>query len=134
MSLSSVTISGTLKKDPEKRYTPTSIPVTNLMIEVTYVPRSSQTGKGYSSQVVRVNAWRDLAEKCEQELKAGDKVLVIGRVQINSYTTNDGKRKREIEIDANSIISIEDILTVKLPSTKETSDVEVITTAEEIPF
>lgn len=155
MSLSSITVSGTLKKEPEKRFTPTNIPVANLMLEVCYVPRgsASQPLKILSSQVVRVNAWRDLAEACERKLKVGDKILVIGRAQINSYTTNDGKKKREVEIDATSITLLQDVISLVVPqSTEQTEkpkssfkksvqDVEqassfeeVINTTEEIPF
>lgn len=159
MSLSSITVSGKLKKDPEKRFTPSNIPVTNLTLEISYLPRSSElTPGGISSQIVRVNAWRDLAEECERKLKAGDKILVIGKVQINAYVSQDGKKKREIEIDANSVTKISDVLSIQLPekknesektakvvnnvkTEKENTDVEqisnfeeVINTTEEIPF
>lgn len=122
MSLSSIVISGTLKKDPEKRFTPTNIPVANLTIDVSYIPRSSQQTEGLSSQTVRVNAWRDLAENCEKNLKVGDKVLVIGRAQINAYTTNDGKKKRELEIDANYITLLSDVISIPMPKTTDTKE------------
>ena len=153
MSLNSCTVSGTLKKDPEKRFTPTNIPVTNLVLEITFVPRASQSQQGENilSQTVRVNAWRDLADECERKLKAGNKVLVIGRAQVNAYTNNEGKKKREVEIDATSIVLLEDILSVQPPASSEkaektsfkkpTEEVgqvsnleEAITNTEEIPF
>ena len=151
MSLSSIVISGTLKKDPEKRFTPTNIPVANLTIDVSYIPRGSQQAEGLSSQTVRVNAWRDLAENCEKNLKAGDKILVIGRAQINAYTTNDGKKKRELEIDANSITLLSDVISIPMPKTTEikedtfkklpSQDMEQVSSleeafsgSEEIPF
>ncbi len=124
MSLNSITVSGTLKKDPEKRFTPTNIPVTNLTLEVTYVLRGSQSqqGENITSQIIKVNAWRDLAEECERKLKAGNKVLVIGRAQLNVYTNNEGKKKREIEIDANSITLLEDLLSIQLPASTGKSE------------
>ena len=153
MSLNSFTVSGTLKKDPEKRFTPTNIPVTNFVLEVTFVPRVSQSQQGENilSQTVRVNAWRDLADECERKLKAGNKVLIIGRAQVNAYTNNEGKKKREVEIDATSIVLLEDILSVQPPASSEkaektsfkkpTEEVgqvsnleEAITNTEEIPF
>lgn len=155
MSLSSVTISGTLKKDPEKRFTPTNIPVANLTLEVCYQVRNPQEGQeNLSSKVVRVNAWRDLAEDCERKLKAGNKILVIGRLLINAYTNSEGKKKREIEIDANSIVLLDDVLAIIPPTPKEeiqskkdsslkkpnqdleqiSNFEEVLTSTEEIPF
>lgn len=155
MSLSCITLSGTLKKDPEKRFTPSNIPVTNLLLEVCYISRTSaaQPVRTVSTQLIRINAWRDLADECERKLKAGDKILVIGRAQINAYTTNDGKKKREIEIDANSITLLQDVLSIQVPQETEqtgnsktsfkkpSKDVEqvsnfeeVMNSTEEIPF
>jgi single-strand DNA-binding protein len=147
MSLSSITISGTLKKDPEKRFTPTNIPVTNLLIEVSYIPRGSQNNQdNLSVQAIRVNAWRDLAEFCEKKLKTGDKILITGRVQVNAYTTNEGKKRREVEIDANTITLLNDLLssageknaefqkTDNLVSEKITDLDEIVSSTEEIPF
>ena len=110
MSLSSITISGTLKKDPEKRLTPTNIPITNLLLEVTYMPRGVQK-EGLKTQLIRINAWRDLGLQCEQKFKAGDKVLVIGRLQINAYVNQEGKKVREAEIDATSVTGLNEVMT-----------------------
>ena len=153
MSISSFTVSGTLKEISQKKFTPSNIPVTNLLLEVCFVPRSSQNQKEpYISQTIRVNAWRDLAEMCETKLKPGDKILVIGRAQINAYTTNDGKKKREIEVDANNIILLNDVMSI-IPPLKDKSSSnasqkktntdtpeeietleEAISNTEEIPF
>ena len=150
MSLSSITISGTLKEDPEKKFTPSNIAITNLKLEICFVPRGSGVQPGtISSQIVRVNAWRDLAEYCEQKLKAGDKVIVTGRAMINAFTTNDGKKKRVLEVDATSIVPIKNILELQLPIKKDSPEQEKetfkqtnsgvenlyeITNTEEIPF
>lgn len=125
MSLSTITLSGTLKKDPEKRFTPTSIPVTNLLLEVVYIPRLRDAAKkdaNLSTQLVRVNAWRDLADECERKLKAGDKVLIIGKAQVNAYTTNEGKKKREIEVDASSVVHLDDIMSLQLPQSQSENE------------
>lgn len=156
MSLSSITLSGTLKEDPKKRFTPTNIPVTNLLLEVCYLSRAGINGnpKVLQSQTVRVNAWRDLAEECERKYKAGDKILVIGKAQVNAYTTNEGKKKRELEIDATSVVSLNDVMSIQVPQSKKeeqakprekfkkaAQDVEevgnldeIVANTEEIPF
>ena len=152
MSLSSITVSGTLKEDPEKKLTPSNIAVANLKLEICFVPRGSGVQPGtISSQTVRVNAWRDMAEYCEQKLKAGDKVIVTGRAMINAFTTNDGKKKRVLEIDAASVVPIKSILELQPPLKKDSeqeretfkqtssnveqgSNLDEITNTEEIPF
>ncbi len=150
MSLSSITVSGTLKEDPEKKLTPNNIAVANLKLEICYVPRGS--GAVLSSQIVRVNAWRDMAEYCEQKLKAGDKIIVTGRAMVNNFTTNDGKKKRTLEIDATSVVPIKNVLELQPPPKKDSNEQEKetfkqassnveqvsnfdeITNTEEIPF
>ena len=150
MSLSNIVISGTVKKAPEKRFTPTNIAVANFLLEICYIPRGSQPSQnGILSQVVRVNAWRDLAEQCEQNLKVGDKVLINGRAQMNVYTNKEGKKKRELEIDANSVTLLNNVLSVQPPLKSEEEETfktspqqseqilsveELVTTSEEIPF
>lgn len=153
MSLSNITVSGTVKKDPEKRFIQTNIPITNFIIEVTYIPRGLQNGqpKEVQSHSIKINAWRDLAEQCEASIKSQDKVLVIGKAQINVYTTQDGKKKRELEIDANSVVLLKDALAIQPPAKKEESSEntyrksasnvdetsnleEVLAATEEIPF
>jgi single-strand DNA-binding protein len=49
---------------------------------------------------VKVITWRELAERCAQDIKKGDLVAVDGRLQINNFQTSDGQRKRDVEIDA----------------------------------
>ena len=52
---------------------------------------------------VKVITWRDLAERCAQEIKKGDVVAVDGRLQINNYTNAEGQKKRDVEIDASNV-------------------------------
>lgn len=115
MSLSSISISGRLKEDPKKRLTTNNVPITNLLLEVAFVGRGPKPGESQLiTQIVRINAWRDLADECES-LKSGDIVLVSGRALINAYTTQEGKKKRELEIDASSVTLMTNILELKRP-------------------
>jgi single-strand DNA-binding protein len=69
-------------------------------------PRNDGT---VETAVVKVITWRDLAERCSQDIKKGDLVAVDGRLQINNFTTSDGQRKRDVEIDA---IAVENLSAV----------------------
>jgi single-strand DNA-binding protein len=98
MSLSKIVVSGKVIRSPEKRFTPnTNVAVTEFAIAVEPGFRADGTGE---STPVKVLTWRDLAEKCAQDIKKGDMVTVDGRLQINNYTTNDGQRRRDVEIEA----------------------------------
>ncbi|MBK7746807.1 MAG: single-stranded DNA-binding protein [Candidatus Obscuribacter sp.] len=101
MSLSKVVISGRVVKAPEKRFTPnTNTAVTEFTIGVDSPNR--QDG-GVDTNFVKVITWRDLAERCAQEIKKGDIVCVDGRLQINNYANAEGQKKRDVEIDANAV-------------------------------
>ena len=98
MSLSKVVISGRVVKAPEKRFTPNNnVAVTEFTIGVDSPNR--QDG-GVDTNFVKVITWRDLAERSAQEIKKGDYVAVDGRLQINNYTTAEGAKRRDVEIDA----------------------------------
>lgn len=98
MSLSKIVVSGRVIRPPEKRFTPsTNVAVTEFSILVESPAR--QDGQ-VETTPVKVVTWRDLAERCAQEIKKGDSVVVDGRLQINTYTTQDGQKRREAEVDA----------------------------------
>jgi single-strand DNA-binding protein len=98
MSLSKIVVSGRVIRSPEKRFTPSNnVAVTEFAIAVESPPRNDGT---VETAVIKVITWRDLAERCSQDIKKGDLVAVDGRLQINNFQTSDGQRKRDVEIDA----------------------------------
>ena len=101
MSLSKIVVSGRVIRAPEKRFTPsTNVAVTEFAIAVESAPRE---GGATETATVKVVTWRDLAERCVQEIKKGDLVAVDGRLQINNFQGQDGQRRRDVEIDAISV-------------------------------
>ena len=101
MSLSKIVISGRVVRAPEKRFTPNNnVAVTEFTIGVDSQNRQEGT---VDTNFVKVITWRDLAERCSTEIKKGDVVCVDGRLQINNFTTQEGQKKREVEIDASSV-------------------------------
>lgn len=101
MSLSKIVISGRVVRAPEKRFTPNNnVAVTEFTIGVDSQNRQEGT---VDTNFVKVITWRDLAERCSTEIKKGDLVCVDGRLQINNFTTQEGQKKREVEIDASSV-------------------------------
>lgn len=98
MSLSKIVVSGRVIRAPEKRFTPsTNVAVTEFAIAVESAPRSDGATE---TAAVKIVTWRDLAERCAQEIKKGDLVAVDGRLQINNFQGQDGQRRRDVEIDA----------------------------------
>ncbi|MBI4533214.1 MAG: single-stranded DNA-binding protein [Candidatus Melainabacteria bacterium] len=101
MSLSKVVVTGRVVRVPEKRFTPNgNVAVTEFSIAVDSAPRPDGTTE---TNTIKVITWRDLAERLVQQIAKGDLVAVDGRLQINSYTTTDGQRRREAEIEASAV-------------------------------
>ncbi len=106
MSLSKIVVSGRVIRAPEKRFTPsTNVAVTEFAIAVESPPRDGQT----ETTPVKVITWRDLAERCSTEIKKGDLVAVDGRLQINNYQSQDGQKRREVEVDAVSVENLSNL-------------------------
>jgi single-strand DNA-binding protein len=50
-----------------------------------------------------VTCWRTLAEHCRDSLHKGDPVVLLGRLRIRDWRTEDGRPGRDAEIDAISV-------------------------------
>ena len=104
-----LTIVGNLGRDPEMRYTPAGQPVTSLSVATTRVYRNQAEEKVEETTWFRVTVWGKQAETCNQYLKKGSKVLVIGRMtpdkQGNPRIWNkaDGTPGASYEVNANEV-------------------------------
>jgi len=52
---------------------------------------------------IPVVVWQKLAENCANHLRKGRLVAVEGRLQIRSYDTQDGQKRRVAEVIANNV-------------------------------
>ena len=131
MSIAKAVISGTVYRNPEKRFTGNNIPVTTFTLNIDEKEQS----------LIRVVARGNNAEVLEQAVSKGDKIVVEGRLQISSIQGDDGQEKKVMEIDMSSF---EVLTSSQAPSssskTEEVvkfSEVEmddVLIGEEEIPF
>lgn len=98
-----ITMVGNLTDDPELRFTPSGAPVCNLRI----ASNRRWTGRDGTTQeettFVNVTAWRDLGENIAETLHKGDRVVVIGRLQIRSYDDREGVTRWVTEIVADEV-------------------------------
>lgn len=101
MGINHITLMGTVARAPEYRMTPSGTPMTTFQVAVTRPPR--QEGGHPVTDYVRVVTWRGVAEKTSESIKKGDLVVIEGRLSTRSYETNDGQRRKTVEVDANSV-------------------------------
>lgn len=99
--LNRVILIGRLTRDPELRYTPTGVAVTNFRIAVNR-PFRNQQGE-IEADFFNVVCWRKLAETVAQYMTKGRLVAVDGRLQTRSYQTADGQNRWVTEIVAESV-------------------------------
>ena len=92
---------GRLTKDPELRYTPNGVAVGSFTVAVDR-PFNSANGDR-EADFIPVVVWRKLAENCANHLRKGRLVAVEGRLQIRSYDTQDGQKRRVAEIVASNV-------------------------------
>ena len=133
MSIAKAVLSGTVYRNPEKRFTGNNIPVTTFTLNIDEKEQS----------LIRIVARGNNAEAIEQAVSKGDKIVVDGRLQITSIQGEDGSDKKVMELDLSNFEVLSGSSSVSSSSSSRSdevvkfSDVEmddVLIGEEEIPF
>ena len=134
MSIAKAVLSGTVYRNPEKRFTGNNIPVTSFTLNIDEKETS----------LIRVIARGNNADLLESAVSKGDKVVVEGRLQVASVQSDDGTEKKVMELDMTSFEVLNSSKSVSpSSSSSDTSDVvkfsevemdDVLIGEEEIPF
>ncbi len=102
-----ITIVGYLGNDPEMRFTPSGQAVTSLSVATSRTYTNNAGQKIDETTWFRVSVWGAQAESCNQYLKKGRPVLVVGRLRPDPetgnprvYTRNDGSPGASFEVNA----------------------------------
>lgn len=101
ISLNGVFLVGKLVQQPELRTTSTGLKLANLILDVNRNFRN-QNGE---LEVERFSCtiWRAVAETVIDTCKAGDTIIVRGRLQANNYLAKDESQKFNVEIIAENV-------------------------------
>ncbi len=102
MADSTVTITGTLTRDPELRFTQGGRGVATLGVAVNYRYQRNNEWVEEAS-FFNVTAWASLGENAAASLTKGMRVIVSGRLQQRSYETQQGEKRSVVEIIADEI-------------------------------
>ena len=104
MGINHITLMGNVARGPEYRMTPNGVPTCSFSVAVTRPPR--QEGGAEITDYIRVVTWRNLAEKVNESIQKGDLITLEGRLQTRSYETQDGQRRKSIEIEASNVETV----------------------------
>lgn len=96
-----VNVVGRLTRNPEQRATAGGMAVADFTLAVDR-PFKNQQGER-ETDFFDVVAWGALAETVGQHLCKGRLVAVEGRLQIRSYETRDGQRRKAAEVVASAV-------------------------------
>jgi len=103
--LNRVILIGRLTRDPELRYTPTGVAVTQFTLAVDR-PFSNQSNER-EADFIPVVTWRQLAETCANYLRKGRLAAVEGRIQVRNYDNNEGRKVYVTEVIADNVRFLE---------------------------
>lgn len=135
MTLSSATLSGTLKKDAEQRFTPNNNSVVTFMMNILRYDNKAKEEKSFP---VKVNLWGDSFGDMLDRLKEGARVIVNGRIQIEQFNNREGKAVKLLCIEGNRLNFADELAQgsgAAMSSSSGSSDMEMdALPSEEIPF
>ncbi|WP_017756740.1 single-stranded DNA-binding protein [Calidifontibacillus oryziterrae] len=100
-----VVLVGRLTKDPELRYTPNGVAVTQFTLAVNRTFTNQQGDR--EADFINCVVWRRAAENVANFLKKGSLAGVEGRLQTRNYEGQDGRRVYVTEVVADSVQFLE---------------------------
>ena len=133
MSLAKAVLSGTVYRNPEKRFTGNNIPVTSFTLLIDEKEQS----------IIRVIVRGNLADTVENAISKGDKIVVEGRLQMVGVQADDGTERKVMELDLSSFETLNSSQPSSSPVAIAQKDVvkfaeveenDILIGEEEIPF
>ena len=101
-SFNQAIVMGNLTRDPELRTTPTGQNVCSFAVATNRMWQDASGERKEAAEFHEIVAWGKLAELANQYLGKGRKVMVVGRLQTQSWE-KDGVKRSRTEIVANDI-------------------------------
>jgi len=103
--LNRVDIIGNLTRDPEVRFTGNQQAVASFSVATNRRYKDNQGAwQDAPAEYHEIVVWGNLAERCQQLLKKGDRIFISGRSQTRSWETPDGQKRYKTEVVADNII------------------------------
>lgn len=101
---SSVVVIGRLVRDPELKYVANGAPVCNFSVATSRRWTKTDGQRVEETTFLDVTTWKRLAEICNQFLKKGREVLVMGSLQQSRWTDKETKQPRSrIKVVASTV-------------------------------
>ncbi|HIK11494.1 MAG TPA: single-stranded DNA-binding protein [Oscillatoriaceae cyanobacterium M33_DOE_052] len=102
---------------PQLRYTSENKPIADMLVEFSVLRQDEQPA------TLRVVAWGNLAEEMNDTCKQGDRVVIEGRLSMNTVERPEGFREKRAELVARKIHHLAPVAATGLPPTTPTQQV-----------
>lgn len=99
-----VTVEGNLGGDAELRVTPNGVSVTSFNLANTPRTLDKKTNEWLDGETIwfRCFVWGKNATGAAQQLRKGNKVVVVGRFNVNIYVDKEGVERKQLEINVDN--------------------------------
>ena len=101
-SLNKVLLIGNLTRDPEKRYTPSGMAVSDVGIAVNRKFKAANGEMKDDVCFVTVTLWGKTAENCVEYKRKGDPIFVEGRLKLDQWE-KDGQKHSKLTVVGESV-------------------------------
>lgn len=100
-----LTVIGNLTTDPELRFTPAGVAVTNFTVASTprYFDRAANEFKDAEPLFLRCTVWHEAAENVTESLTRGARVIVSGRLKQRRWQTAEGDNRSSFELEVDEV-------------------------------
>src|SRR5262245_62667151 len=101
MNEAMLTAVGNLTGAPELRYTPNGVAVAKFRLASTPRVRDAKTDQWRDGEplFLMCTAWRELAEHAAESLSKGARVVVVGRLRLSRWETDEGEKRSAYGLD-----------------------------------
>ena len=101
--LNKIILIGRTTAAPQMRYTQTGKPVCSFTLAVNRLKKPASDPNQQTVDFINIVAWQNLAEICGKYLEKGKLIYLEGRLQIRSYTAQDGSKRTVAEVIASDM-------------------------------
>ena len=132
-SLNKVIMGGRLTSDPELKTTQSGLSVTQFNIAVN---RKVKQGEEQKTDFFNVTAWRQTAEFITRYFNKGSSICIVGSLQNNSWTDQNGQKRYKMDILADEVMFVDSRSDSSAPTvtTPIVPKFEEVKTDEDLPF
>lgn len=100
-----VTIVGTLTRDPEMRYTPSGVSLASFSVAVNERVKNKQTNQWEDGDAsfFDCTVFNQQAENVAESLQKGSRVILRGRLKQDNWETGTGEKRSKIKVIVDDI-------------------------------